>query len=279
MEKKYLYNMEVEHNILNTKGSKKNIIYQNFKIISDLKTDLKENNINNEKTKEKIDKKEEIDSKLLNDSNIKELDNIDDNLNIKLEKYGINQDAINQFKEPDICNICFENKINKENIAQKCCLHYFCDQCIEKYLTYKINNGVVLELKCLMAGCPHVYTYEEIKANVKKEIFHKYLRFYNIQIKIKNPDKIYINCPFVDCDELVDVTKVEERNVKCGVGHEFCKDCLIIGGHYKNNSICKKNELNLDLYNELKQKNSSKIYQNYKQCPICKVKKMKDVIK
>ena len=269
--KKSQNNIEIEHNILNTEGSKKILINQKPKLIFDSKTDLKEDNINNEKTNEKIDKKEVIDSESLNDSNIKELDNIEDNLNIKLEKYGINQDTINQFKDPEICIICFENKINKENIAQKCCLHYFCDQCIKNYLTYQINNGVVLELKCLMAGCPHLYTSEEIRANVTNEIYRKYLRFYGIQIKIRNPDKIYINCPFVDCDELVDVTNIPEGNVICGVGHVFCRDCLKIGGHSKNNSVCKKNELNLDLYNELKQKNPSKIHQNYKQCPICKV--------
>ena len=81
--------------------------------------------------------------------------------------------------------------INKENIAQKCCLHYFCDECIKKYMTYQINNGIVLEIKCIMAGCPHIYTSEEIKENVANDTYRKYIRFYNIQIKMKNPEKVY----------------------------------------------------------------------------------------
>jgi len=263
-----------ENKIINTEDSKHNIIHKKIssELLFNIKTDSNKDNKHNEEiNSEKCDE-------LINDISHEDIDNHiksdiknEEDLNVKLKKYGIKQETINQFKDPDLCNICFENKINKENIAQKCCLHYFCDQCINKYLTYEINNGIVLEIKCLMAGCPHLYTSEEIRVNVSNEIYRKYLRFYGIQIKIRNPEKTYINCPFVDCDELVDVTKIPEGNVICGVGHVFCKDCLKIGGHSKNNSICKKNELNLDLFNEVKQNNPSNIYQNYKQCPECKV--------
>ena len=40
-----------------------------------------------------------------------------------------------------------------------------------------------------MAGCPHLYTSEEIRDNVSNETYRKYLRFYSIQIKIRNPKK------------------------------------------------------------------------------------------
>ena len=205
-----------------------------------------------------------------NDNNIinKEKENFD---NTKLEKYGINLETINQFNNPDICKICCANNINKDNIAQKCCLHYFCNECIKNYMTYQINNGIVLEIKCLMAGCPHIYTSEEIKENISNQTYRKYIRFYSNQIKMKNPEKIYINCPFVDCDELVDITGIQKGNVICGMGHVFCNECRKIGGHYRPDSICRKSELNLDLLNELKKKNPTKIYQNYKQCPECKV--------
>ena len=262
----------MENNITNTDGSRKLVHKRISKELStETKIELsKENNIIDNKNEIKEIKEDLINvTSKYNDTAI----NIDVNgdLNAKLKKYGIKQETINQFKDPDICNICFENKANKDNIAQKCCLHYFCDQCINKYLTYQINNGNVLEIKCLMAGCPHLYTSEEIRVNVSNEIYRKYLRFYGIQIKIRNPQKTYINCPFVDCDELVDVTNIFEGNVICGVGHVFCRECLKIGGHSKANSVCKKNELNLDIFNELKQKNPSKIHQNYKQCPECRV--------
>jgi hypothetical protein len=273
-------NIEIGCNITNTEGSKNNIIMNKQKssgLVTNLKLELKKD-MNNKISEKKIEKKE-VNNELINHEdeniNVNSNDNnnikLEENLDEKLKKYGIEENTLKQFKDPDICNICFENKVNKENISQKCCQHYFCDKCIKKYMTYQINNGIVLEIKCLMAGCPHLYTSEEIRANVSNEVYRKYVRFYSIQIKIRNPEKVYINCPFVDCDELVDVTNIPDGNVICGVGHVFCKECLKLGGHSKKNSICKKNELNLDLYNELKQNNPSKIHQNYKQCPECKV--------
>ena len=259
---------EVENKIVNTDESR-NIIHN--KISSELLSNIKNDSYNEKNNINHNDNNCDLINEIYNDNNRLNKNEIEENFNIKMEKYGIKQEILNQFKDPNICNICFENKINKENIAQKCCNHFFCDQCIKKYLTYQINNGIVLEIKCLMAGCPHLYTSEEIRANVSNEIYRKYLRFYGIQIKIRNPEKVYINCPFVDCDELVDVTNIPDGNVICGIGHVFCRDCLKIGGHSKANSICKKNELNLDIYNELKLKNPSKIHQNYKQCPECKV--------
>ena len=273
-------NVEIQNKIINKEGNQ-NI--SNKRISSDFSNNSKiesnKNNVNDEKTKE-INNKNELINEIYHDHEQEHNDDnnskgnkkiSEDELNNKLKKYGIKQETLRQFKDPNICNICFENKVNKENIAQKCCLHYFCDNCIKKYLIYQINNGVVLDIKCLMAGCPHLYTSEEIRSNVPNDIYRKYLRFYGIQIKIRNPEKKYINCPFVDCDELVDVTNINEGNVICGVGHVFCRECLKIGGHSRSNSICKKNELNLDIFNELKQKNPSKVHQNYKQCPECKV--------
>ena len=241
--------------------------HQISKLISESKIELNQNNNNEEDEQINISNP---DIKLNDNKSInnKENPNFD---NSKLEKYGINSETINQFNNPEICKICCSNNINKDNIAQKCCLHYFCDECIKNYMTYQINNGIVLEIKCLMAGCPHIYTSEEIKENISSQTYRKYLRFYSNQIKMKNPEKIYINCPFIDCDELVDVTDIQKGNVICGKGHVFCNECRKIGGHNRQDSICNKNEFNLDLLNELKKKNPTKIYINYKQCPECKV--------
>ena len=237
------------------------------KLISESKMELNQDEQNEEDNQ--INISNQVNNSNDNNSiNNKENENFD---NTNLEKYGINLETINQFNNPEICKICCSNNINKDNIAQKCCLHYFCDECIKNYITYQINNGIVLEIKCLMAGCPHIYTSEEIKENVTNQTYRKYLRFYSNQIKMKNPEKIYINCPFIDCDELVDVTDIQKSSVICGMGHVFCSECRKIGGHNRPDSICNKSELNLDLLNELKKKNPTRIYINYKQCPECKV--------
>jgi len=237
------------------------------KLISESKMELNQDEQNEEDNQ--INISNQVNNSNDNNSiNNKENENFD---NTNLEKYGINLETINLFNNPEICKICCLNNINKDNIAQKCCLHYFCDECIKNYITYQINNGIVLEIKCLMAGCPHIYTSEEIKENVTNQTYRKYLRFYSNQIKMKNPEKIYINCPFIDCDELVDVTDIQKSSVICGMGHVFCSECRKIGGHNRPDSICNKSELNLDLLNELKKKNPTRIYINYKQCPECKV--------
>jgi len=257
-------NKEMEENKVNKNN--KNI--QNSELISESKIELKtdENNTEDKKINENnqiIINSNEIDEDINNDK--------ENSVVSKLGKFGINLETINQFKNSELCKICCSNMINKDNNAQKDCQHYFCDECIKRYMTYQINNGVVLEIKCLMAGCPHIYTSEEIKENVPNDIYRKYIRFYGIQIKMKNPEKVYINCPFIDCDELVDITDIPKGNVICGMGHVFCNECRKLGGHSRSNSECDKKELNLDLYNELKKKNPTKIYQNYKQCPECKV--------
>ena len=261
---------QINKETINNKENNKNKKSQNTQLLSESKIDLN-NNENNLEEKDINDINQIILPNSSENENIINGEEKENSVNLKLQRFGINQETINQFKNNELCKICCSNMINKENIAQKYCLHYFCDECIKRYMTYQINNGIVLEIKCIMAGCPHIYTSEEIKENVTNDTFRKYVRFYNIQIKMKNPEKVYINCPFIDCDELVDITDIPKSNVICGMGHVFCNECLKIGGHSRSNSECDKTELNLDLFNELKKKNPTKIYQNYKQCPECKV--------
>ena len=184
-------------------------------------------------------------------------------------KVNIPKETLKLFDNPNICPICCNNEINKNNISQEHCQHKFCDECINTYITRKIINGEVLEIKCIMAGCTHKYSQEEIKENVTKEIFAKYKNFYRIQKKLKNPDKKYINCPFIDCEELVDCTNINDGNVTCDKGHIFCRKCFKIGGH--QNSICNKEDINLTFFKELKKNNSRGVSIRYKQCPECQI--------
>ena len=192
--------------------------------------------------------------------------------NIKLPNYCkiiIPKETLEIFNNPNICPICYNNEKNKNNIAQEHCQHKFCDECLNSYISRKIMNGNVLEIKCIMAGCTHQYSQEEIKANVSKEIFTKYKKFYRIQKKLKNPDKKYINCPFIDCEELVDCTNINEGNINCDKGHIFCRKCFKIGGHKDSN--CTKEDINISFFKELKKNNSRGVSIRYKQCPECQI--------
>ena len=50
-----------------------------------------------------------------------------------------------------------------------------------------------------MGGCPKKYSDEEIKMNVSEEVYKKYKKFKNEQIKLNNPNKKYVNCPYPNC--------------------------------------------------------------------------------
>ena len=180
-------------------------------------------------------------------------------------KIQIPKETLLLFDSPDVCRICFSNKVNPNNIAQISCGHFFCDNCIKTYLTNKIINGQVLDIKCLLGGCPKRYSEEEIEANVEEEVFKKYKKFKNIQIKLSNPNKIYVNCPFPDCEEIVDCTNPESEFITCNNNHIFCYKCHKLGKHPKGK--CLNDEINLLQQIQNKNKNGK----NFKQCPKCQV--------
>ena len=180
-------------------------------------------------------------------------------------KIQIPKETLLLFDSPDVCRICFSNKVNPNNIAQISCGHFFCDNCIKTYLTNKIINGQVLDIKCLLGGCPKRYSEEEINANVEEEVFKKYKKFKNIQIKLSNPNKIYVNCPFPDCEEIVDCTNPESEFMTCNNNHIFCYKCHKLGKHPKGKCLN-------DVINLLQQiQNKNKNGKNFKQCPKCQV--------
>ena len=94
-------------------------------------------------------------------------------------------------------------------------------------------------IKCLYGGCPKTFVDEEVKEFVTPEIFYKYRKFKLTQMKLNNPDKVYINCPFPDCEEIIDVESMQEPDsmMECNFGHKFCARCKMTGWH--QNGKCK----------------------------------------
>ena len=181
-------------------------------------------------------------------------------------KIEIPQETLDLFEDPDICRICFGEKVNPKNISQISCGHFFCDNCISFHMTTKIINGKVLDIKCLMGGCPKKYNDEEIRANVRPEIFIKYKKFKNEQTKLNNPNKKYVHCPYPNCEELVEIINPEEEFIICENNHQFCYKCHQLGIHKKGK--CQKDDI--ILLQQIKKGNNKNAI-NYKQCPKCKV--------
>ena len=56
---------------------------------------------------------------------------------------NIDKETLLAFDDPEICTICFENKLNRENSTEFSCGHKFCKICIKAHLTTNIINGRV----------------------------------------------------------------------------------------------------------------------------------------
>ena len=270
-----------ENNCTNLKKSSTKELKNNISINSKIKNDSSQTLLFNQ---ENNNKNSLIQSnKILNSGIINNNNNNSKNININnsnnlistsqsdrkkkfdFGKIEIPKETLLLFESPDVCRICFSNKINPNNKAQISCGHFFCDTCIKTYLTNKIINGKVLDIKCLLGGCPKRYSDEEIEENVSEEVFKKYKKFKNIQIKLTNPNKLYLNCPFPDCEEIVDCTNPESDFVECNNHHIFCYKCHKLGKHEKGK--CLNDEVLLLEEIQNKNKNGN----NYKQCPKCHI--------
>ena len=55
----------------------------------------------------------------------------------------IDKETLLAFEDPDICTICFDNKLIGKNFTEFSCGHKFCNTCIIAHLTTNIINGRV----------------------------------------------------------------------------------------------------------------------------------------
>lgn len=55
----------------------------------------------------------------------------------------IDKETLLDFDDPEICTICFSNKLNNKNYNEFSCGHKFCKDCIKAHLTTNIINGRV----------------------------------------------------------------------------------------------------------------------------------------
>ena len=101
-------------------------------------------------------------------------------------------------------------------------------------------------IKCLYGGCQKTFAEEEIKMFIGDQLFYKYKKFKITQIKLNNPDKVFICCPIPNCEEIVEIENniSEDPFVTCIDEHKFCVKCKTAGWHKKGK--CK--EVRFKLY-------------------------------
>jgi hypothetical protein len=62
-----------------------------------------------------------------------------------LQKYTVDipKETLDLFEDPDVCTICYSDKIEENNKAQFSCGHKSCRLCVINHLNININNGKV----------------------------------------------------------------------------------------------------------------------------------------
>lgn len=168
----------------------------------------------------------------------------------------------------ELCPICCENsiiQINPKLIFS--CSHVYCGTCLEKYLTQKIVNGYVMNMRCASYNCPRIFTNTEIEEIVKEDVYQKYKKFFTRKANLHiHCEEIAIQCPFPDCEEILFFERRTHINAKlvCANGHKFCGKCGDLSWHSGYN--CK------DYTEEIFKNLASHSQKNqFKLCPRCRV--------
>lgn len=71
---------------------------------------------------------------------VEEIDNQPKSVNLSVINIQVDSDV---FDDPDMCKICFANKVTEVNRVKFDCEHEFCKDCVINYLRTKITNGKV----------------------------------------------------------------------------------------------------------------------------------------
>jgi hypothetical protein len=129
-----------------------------------------------------------------------------------------------EFKDKDLCIICYANELNEESYKLPCG-HRFCRDCIKNYLVNKINESKVIDIKCLQAGCINIIPDGVIKENVNQLAFQKFIKYKKRAAYLENYRRGYVPCPSPDCEEWVSFREGMDPFVKCQFNHQFCARC------------------------------------------------------
>ncbi|CAB4001877.1 ankyrin repeat and IBR domain-containing 1-like [Paramuricea clavata] len=137
------------------------------------------------------------------------------------------------------CTICYETLDVEMFSVSVPCGHKFCTSCWKSYLSLKISDGDISNIKCPSFRCSCLVPVDVIESVVPKDVAKKYGRF-NIQAFVdSNPNLKW--CPFPHCDNAVQLPEHQSREysigagamsetvpliVDCGNEHYFCWHCM-----------------------------------------------------
>lgn len=171
--------------------------------------------------------------------------------------------SISPSQQSKCCAIC-QNATNDNFINLVDCSDIFCKDCLQGYVTIRIEEGQVLTMPCPNHECKSQIEDRIIKVLVPETLYDKYLKFKNNEELSKNP---YLRwCPQPDCTGS-DIGNINKQHLTCNIcKFEFCYYCQEA---WHNGSKCKQeSDKEMDIW--------AKHY-GIKICPNCrrKVEKLK----
>lgn len=126
------------------------------------------------------------------------------------------------------CEICYEEPF----LSLKGCQHQYCENCLQNYMTIKIDDGIDSGIiKCPAYKCNNLIPDELIQQIVIQSVFEKYQQrilddFIFMHLKLQN-------CPAPNCKVVINLLdSTAPSPVICLCGTEFCFHCDFEISHY-----------------------------------------------
>lgn len=134
------------------------------------------------------------------------------------------------FHECEICFVSYSGSLCKKIIH---CQHVFCTSCIEQYLTVKINERNVENLRCPAFDCNIIIKLDQIKEICALDVFEKYEKYlFEIQ-QLSSKNLVY--CPRKICQAAVMVNHGENLASCLRCEYNFCPFCFKVNTKKLNN--------------------------------------------
>ena len=169
---------------------------------------------------------------------------VSNNKSNNLKLTTINKDLIEkldlEFKDKNLCIICYSNELQENNSISFPCGHQFCKDCVKTYIENMLNNNKVDKIKCLMAGCVNMLPDTTPKEVLSLDKYNKFKMFRRRAVFYSNMSRGLIPCSHPDCEEWIVYKDGDDISVECANLHQFCAKCK---GKWHSKGTC--NDVNL----------------------------------
>ncbi|CAJ1950663.1 unnamed protein product [Sphenostylis stenocarpa] len=123
------------------------------------------------------------------------------------------------------CGICMDAKPGEEMFRNQNCFHFFCDDCVGRYVAAKIQENITM-VKCPEPKCKGVLEPQNCRSIIPKEVFDRWENALCENV-VLGTQKFY--CPFKDCstmliddgDEIITVSECPHCS------RLFCAQCKV----------------------------------------------------